>query len=195
MDEWDQTVSWRDLEQRLAETSNPRHRKLLQTVIDHSKAEAAGDVDGLMATLCADPAYHFWNDGKDWGPKGYDAVRKYYTDYVASGAGFFESRKVRIVVDDNAIVTESNFRNLISARLAERMGHRLSDSDGHYVARHRIVILWPFNAAGQLIGEDSYSSSDRTVIEPVSFEQLPAAYLAMLDKIGQPDRRHEAALA
>ena len=193
MDEWDQAVSWRDLELRLAETSDPRHRKLIQTVIDHSKAEAVGDVEGLMATLCANPRYHFWTDGKDWGPKGYDAVRKYYTDYAASGAGFFESRKVRIVVDDNGIVTESDFRNLVSGRLAERMGHRVDDPDGHYVTRHRIVLLWPFDEAGQLIGEDSYSSSDRTIIEEVPFERLPAAYLAMLDKLGMPARAPAAA--
>ena len=85
----DQSVTWRQLEERLERTANPRHRKMLQTVIDHAKAESSGDVDGLMATLGADPKYHFWSSGKDWGPKGREQVRAFYEDFVASAAGFF----------------------------------------------------------------------------------------------------------
>jgi hypothetical protein len=36
--DFDQAISWRGLEDRLARTDNPRHRKMLQTVIDHAKA-------------------------------------------------------------------------------------------------------------------------------------------------------------
>ncbi len=52
------TGGWGKLEERLR-TDNLRHRKMLQTVIDHARAESNGDVDGLMATLCDDPRYHF----------------------------------------------------------------------------------------------------------------------------------------
>ena len=74
--DFDQGICWYGLEERLERTTDARHRKMLQTVIDHAKAETRGDVDGLMATLNADPQYHFWN-GKDFGPKGADAVRAY----------------------------------------------------------------------------------------------------------------------
>ena len=56
---FDVSITWRDLEKRLECTTSPRRRHMLQTVIDHAKAEAAGSVDGLMATLSADPRYHF----------------------------------------------------------------------------------------------------------------------------------------
>ena len=50
MADWDQSVTWQDLEARLEATTNPRHRQMLQVVIDHGKAEAVGDVDALMAS-------------------------------------------------------------------------------------------------------------------------------------------------
>jgi hypothetical protein len=180
----DQSVSWRQLEERLARTTNPRHRAMLQTVIDHAKAEARGDVDGLMATLSDDPQYHFWSGGRDWGPKGPQGVRAFYEDFVASGAGFFESYKPRIVVDDENVVTESEMRGIVPGVVARARGCDIDDVDGHYLVTARTVIFWPFNEAGELIGEDSYGSSDVSDCRRVPDDELPAAYVAMLDAIG-----------
>ena len=72
--EFDQSISWQQVQERLERTTNPRHHKMLQTVVDHASAEARGDVHGLMATLSDDPQYHFWSGGRDWGPKGSAAV-------------------------------------------------------------------------------------------------------------------------
>jgi hypothetical protein len=91
MPELDQSVTWRELDARLAKTTNPRHRKTIEMVIEHGRAEAAFDVDRLMATLSPDPQYHFWGNGRDGGPRGYEAVKSYYEGFVASGGAFFES--------------------------------------------------------------------------------------------------------
>ena len=182
---FDQSITWRELEERLERTTSPRQRRMLQTVIDHAKAEAGGSVDGLMATLCADPQYHFWSSGRDWGPKGPAAVRGFYEDFVAGGEGFFESRKSRIVVDDDTVVTEIELRQLLPGAVAARRGHPIPDPDGHYLVFARTVILWPFSEAGELVGEDSYGSSDTSVFEQIPDEELPAGYVAMLGLIGK----------
>ena len=186
--DFDQAISWYGLEDKLARTTDPRHRQMLQTVIDHARAESAGDVDGLMATLGDDPQYHFWNRGKDWGPKGLDGVRKYYEDFVASGAGFFESEKVRVVVDDDNVVTESVMRQLVPGRIARQRGYDVPDIDGHYIVTARTAIFWPFDESCTLTAEDSYGSSDLSDITQVPDDELPADYVAMLDAIGQPLR-------
>jgi hypothetical protein len=177
---FDVSITWRDLEKRLERTTSPRQRRMLQTVIDHAKAEAAGSVDGLMATLSADPQYHFWSGGQDWGPKGHAAVRGFYESFVAGGEGFFESRKSRIVVDDDAVVTETELRQLVPGAVAAKRGYAVPDLSGHYVVYARTVILWPFNEAGELVGEDSYGSSDTSVFEQIPYEELPPEYVAML---------------
>jgi hypothetical protein len=188
MVDFDQAISWRGLEEKLARTENPRHRKMLQTVIDHAKAESNGDVDGLMATLCDDPQYHFWGRGNDWGPKGADGVRAYYEDFVASGAGFFESEKVRVVVDDDNVVTESVMRQLVPGRVAQMRGYDIPDIDGHYIVTARTAIFWPFDESCALVAEDSYGSSDLRDLTLVPDDELPAEYVAMLEAIGQPLR-------
>jgi hypothetical protein len=181
---FDQTISWQQLEVRLARTTNLRHRKMLQTVIDHATAEANADVDGLMATLVDDPQYHFWSGGKDWGPKGVAGVRAFYEDFVASGAGFFESYKPRIVVDDDNVVTECVMRGIVPGAVARQRGCDVPDVNGHYIVTARTVIFWPFNEDGVLIGEDSYGSSDVTDFQQIPDDELPAEYLAMLEPIG-----------
>jgi hypothetical protein len=123
---FDQSITWQQLQELLERTTSPRQRRMLQTVIAHAKAEAAGDVDGLMATLNADPRYHFWSGGQDWGPKGHAAVRGFHENFVAGREGFFESRKSRIVVDDDAVVTECELRQLVPGAVAARA--RLPDT-------------------------------------------------------------------
>jgi hypothetical protein len=184
MVDFDLSITWRSVEERLAKTTDPRHRKMLETVAEHGKAEAAGSVDGLMGTLVDDPQYHFWNGGQDYGPKGYDAVMKFYEGFVASGAGFFESYKPRIVVDDENVVTESVMRQLLPGAVAVARGYQVPDPDGHYIVRTRTVIFWPFDEDGRLIGEDSYNTSDQA-FEQVPEEELPAEYVAMLAAIGK----------
>ena len=181
--QFDQSISWQRLEERLARTTNPRHRQMLQVVIDHAKAESSGDVDGLMATLSDDPQYHFWSNGQDWGPKGRDGVRAFYESFVASGAGFFESHKARTVVDDENVVTESVMRGIVPGTVAQARGCAVEDVNGHYLVTARTAIFWPFDEDGKLIGEDSYGSSDGSV-ERVPDDELPAEYVAMLDAIG-----------
>lgn len=183
MVDWDQSVTWQDLEARLATTTNPRHRTMLQVVIDHGKAEATGDVDALIASLSADPEYRFWSQGRDVGPKGRNEIRAFYEAFVASGAGFFESRKVRIVVDDDTVVTENAMRGIVSGDLARARGYTIDDVDGHYLVTNRTVILWVFDESSALVGEDSYASSDITDIQRVPDDELPAEYLAMLDTV------------
>ena len=184
MMEMDQSITWRGLEERLDRTTNSRHRKMLETVIAHAKAETEGDVEGLMATLGNDPQYHFWSSGKDWGPKGLLQVRKFYEDFVTSAAGFFESDKVRVVVDDENLVTESVMKGIVPGVIAQQRGCNVPDVNRHYIVHARTAIFWPFDEDCVLLGEDSYGSSDVTDFEQVPNDELPTEYVRMLDAVG-----------
>ena len=170
----DQSATWRDLEVRLATTTDPRHRQMLQVVIDHGKAEAAGDVDALVDSLSADPEYRFWSQGRDVGPKGRAEIRSFYDNFVASGSEAF---------NDDTIVTENAMRGIVSGNLARTRGYAIDDLDGHYFVTNRTVILWVFDEFCALVGEDSYASTDIDDIQRVPDHQLPAAYLAMLEAL------------
>jgi hypothetical protein len=182
--DFDRSLGWKALEQRLVTTGSPRQRQILQTVIDHSKAEAAFDLDGLMATLVDDPEYHFWVAGKDHGPKGYAGVRKYYEDYVNSGGAVICSPKDRVIVDDHSLCTESTLTTLASGRIAKARGYHIDDESAHYLLHMKNTVLWSFDDAGRAFGEDAYSMYDADAFEKVAIEDLPAFYVEYLTGIG-----------
>jgi hypothetical protein len=184
---FDQSLGWLALEERQARTASARQRLLLQTVIDHVKAEVGLSVDGLMDTLVAEPRYRFWVGGRDVGPKGYDEVRAYYENFVADGGAILESVKERIVVDDDTISHEGEIRNLVSGTIAKRRGYSVPDESGHYLVRFRNVVWWSFDDAGKALGEDSYSALDLEAWEHVADDELPSCYLRYLEMIGARD--------
>lgn len=181
--DFDQGIGWRDLSARLAATDSPRHRVLLQTVIDHAKAESVGDLDALMRTLVPEPRYHFWGPRGDTGPKGYEGVRQYYRDYIAGGGAILASRKDRIVVDDWTICHEGVISTLLSWELAKRRGYAIPADEGHYLVHMRAVIFWSFDADGLAHGEDSYSTILPHDFERVADEDLPKVYVDYLESI------------
>jgi hypothetical protein len=185
--DFDQSRCWQDLEAHLERTQSPRQRRLLQVVIDHVKAEVDRNLDGLMATLVAEPNYHFWVRGKDVGPKGHDAVRSYYEAFVLGGGAVFESIKDRIVVDDQTVAHESRMRNLVSGAIAKARGYDVPDETGHYLVRFRNVVWWSFDEAGLALGEDSYTAMDPDDWERVADHDLPQCYVDYLAEIGKLD--------
>jgi hypothetical protein len=134
---FDQAKMWQAIEARLAATDNPRHRQMLEVVIEHAKAEADRSVERLMATLVDDPQYHFWVRARDVGPKGRDRVHDYYVAFATSGGAVFESPKDRIVVDDHNVVSEAEVKNYVPGTVAKARGYNVPDESGHYLVRFR----------------------------------------------------------
>ncbi|MET9216203.1 MULTISPECIES: nuclear transport factor 2 family protein [unclassified Nocardia] len=175
----DPTSTWAPLEQRLAVTTNERHRQVLGIVIEHMKAEAAPDLDGLMRTLVPEPAYHFWNAGRDIGPKGRETVHTYYSDFVASRSNVLEYELDRLVVDDDCVVTEGFLKQIYPGSYALQIGIPVDDPDADYLIVFRQLLLWPIDAEGRIEGEDSYHSGP-SEIRKLTFDELPQEYIDLV---------------
>lgn len=186
--EFDPKLTYTKYDDRLAATDDPRQRHMIEVVRAHSRAEVERSLEGLMATLVAEPEYHFWVMGKDMGPKGQAAVRAYYTDFVMSGGAVLESTLERLVVDDGAIVQDSYIRNLVPVGVARRRGYVIPEGIEHVMLTYRNCVLWPFeDGRGDeclLLGEDSYTPLDLDAWEPVADGDLPRYYLDYLAEIG-----------
>jgi len=181
---------WSALEERLERTDNPRQRQMLETVIEHVRAEVDRSLDRLMATLIANPQYHFWVGGKDVGPKGYEAVRDYYATFVASGGAVMQTPKDRIVVDDATIAYEGTISNIVPGRVAKARGYHVADVSSHYLVRFRNVVFWSFDDDGLALGEDSYTAIDPDDFEPLDRADLPEVYLEYLAELGETVEAH-----
>jgi hypothetical protein len=172
----DQFLSVRQVEERLARTEDPRQRAMLANLADHLRAEAAGDLAGLQATLADTPDYHLWADGHDYGPKGMDAVLGYYAEVVAVKRQILEFDIERIVVDHDTVVTEGWIHAINLGSVARARGWEVDDDDASYLVSQRVVIFWPFDEDGRMVGEDGYANFDRNRARKLAADELPAAY-------------------
>ena len=155
----DRTKMFRLLEERIANTTNPRHLLMLNRVLDHAKGEADLDLDLVMSTLTANPRYVAWGAAADMSPVGRQAVRDFYEQTIVQGGQFYlEFDMDRIVVDDDTIVTEGNFRSLYYGADAAKRGFPVDDPTAFYLLSLRMLIVWPFDAEGLIVGEETYSA-------------------------------------
>jgi len=175
----DPTRTWKLMEERLETLSSARHKRNLQAVIDHAKAEASGSLEDLLATLTPEPKYHFWEQGTDVGPKGREAVSQFYIGYLASRANVLEFDLKRVVVDDSCVVTEGRYRAIYPGASAIASGLPADDPSGTYLLEAHMVIMWPCDDDGLIIGEDSIASS-KPELTKLEVADLPTEYLDLV---------------
>ena len=153
--------TWEKVEQRLETETDPVRRRNLETVLRHMKAEAAGDIDGLLDTLSDDVAYHAYGTTEPMlNPVGKDEVRTFYENFVASGATRLQLDVDRLVVDRDCILTEGVMRMAYPGRTLQARGIEVDDPDAFYLFEARMATLWPFDEHGLAKGEDTYTGSD-----------------------------------
>jgi len=155
----DQHRTWKKVEERLAVESDPILRRNLETLLQHMKAEAALDMDKLMATVSENARYQNFAQGGA-GPVGKAAVQKFYEDFAAGGAEKLQHDLDRLVVDKHCILTEGVMRMAWPGTTLAAMGIEVDDPDADYLYETRMAILWPFDDDGLFIGEDSYVGGD-----------------------------------
>jgi hypothetical protein len=177
----DPSRGWRAVEERLARTSDSRHRLLLETVRDHLRAEGDADFERLLATLAPHPEYHFWVEGNGFGggPKGLAAITAHYLGLYREKRHVVEYDIERIVVDDDTVVTEGWFRQIFPGWVLRSRGADVDDPDAAYLLTMRLLLLWPCDAAGRLLGEDSYSDGvmfSKERIEKLAPSDIPETY-------------------
>jgi hypothetical protein len=159
----DPSNTWRKVEARLARETDPKRRRNLETVLAHMKAEAAGDLDGLMATITTREAPHYHAYGTDdpmLSPRGREGVRQFYTAFVASGAVKLELDVQRLVVDEDLVITEGLMKIAYPGALLRLMGHAVDDPESSYLFETRMCVIWPMDVEGKVVAEDSYTAGD-----------------------------------
>jgi len=172
---------WQILEKHLSGIRDERRRAVLGCVVDHLRAEATADFEGLLKTLAPDPQYRFWVEGSGFsgGPKGLDAVKSHYVGLYRERRHVCDWEIDRVVVDEHTAVTEGWFDQLFPGSVMRKRGVEIDAVDAVYALRMRMVIVWPVDADAKLIGEDSYingSMFSDEKIRKLPAEQIPARF-------------------
>jgi hypothetical protein len=175
--DFDPDRTWRPVQEKLDRTTDPRHRQLLEQVLAHGQGEVRGDLDMVMGTLAPNPVYRWVRQGSAEPVVGTEAVRRYYVDDIfGGGRHILEGNKDRIVVDDHTVVTEGTMRILQWGRDLVARGAPVDDPDATYLLTVRLLIVWPFDDAGKLLGEESWSQPSTSSLERVADEDVPAVF-------------------
>jgi hypothetical protein len=176
----DVTKNWRLAAERLAVETDPRRRQVLAVIVEHGQAEAAADLDRLMATVSADPRYHFWGPAGDTGPKGRAPLREYYGGLLANDCHRIEFDVDRLFVDAGGAFTEGWLRIAWPGRVLQAMGQGadvVDDPDAYYLYESRNVIIWVVDDEGKVVGEDSYNDGRGfTTLRKLDPAELPEPY-------------------
>ncbi|MFN3231171.1 MAG: nuclear transport factor 2 family protein [Alphaproteobacteria bacterium] len=160
----DPSKTWQAVEKAYEAETRPRPKQLLKEVRNHMKTEVCGDLDGLMATLTAEPQYHMWGTGPENGPKGREAVYAFYSQMIDGGGNLFEFNVERIFADDNGVITEGTLRNaypgeaILAAGITEVNGEPV-DAAAKYCGTAHLLTVWPADPDGKLVGEDIFFGS------------------------------------
>jgi hypothetical protein len=95
-----------------------------------------------------------------------------------------ESKKNRVVVSDDEVVTEGTFRQILTADAAKASGFVAADSEesSHYLLSARSIVIWEFDEDGKAKGEDRYVFNHKIVALPES--ALPPNYPARFRTAG-----------
>ena len=174
--------SWLPLEARAARETDPRVRTLLTAVRDHMEHEIRGNLPELMATLSAEPVYHFWNPAGSFTLRGREAVTGFYASMIAGAGNQFEVVVEKIVADHGSVITEGQVKQLQTGKALLAAGR--SEAGGVAVAPDelfltcaQLITVWPGDPDGKLVGEDIYFGEDAlATARRISREDLPAGF-------------------
>jgi SnoaL-like domain len=134
-------------------------------VRDHMEHEIRGDLPALMATLSAEPVYHFWNPAGSFALEGREAVTSFYTSMIAAGGNQFEVVVEKIVADRANVITEGQVKQVqtgaaLLAAGRKEVGGAAVKPDDLFLTCAQLVTVWPGDADGKLVGEDIYFGQD-----------------------------------
>ena len=176
----DPHASWKPLREHAETLSNTRQKQLVNEVANHMEAEIKGQLEPLMATLTAEPVYHFWRvSDVNMVLNGYEEVSNFYSNMFLTGGEQFEVVVEKIIVDDQGVITEGQVKQVYSKEALKTMGltaENFSELEEHdlWLTNTQLITVWPADPDAKLIGEDIYFGEDpMKTLTPIKREEIP----------------------
>jgi hypothetical protein len=165
-------------------TENPRHRYLLEAYDRHRNLEHAGRFEEIFAPemTVEHPVYRFNMAGQP--PmvlEGREQVEPLYEFWSQTNQSIFYNESETIAVGDWMVVsTMVGYQQTLGAALAAAGVE--AEEDAMYLVRGRVVMMWPYDERGRLVGENvwEYDESEHDLIKLASDEILTTARAAEL---------------
>ena len=146
------------VEKALEQTTNPRHRYLLQAYLRHRYLESAGRWEEILEpSLSVDkPLYRFDLAGRDrFELTDKDQVGMVYKHWTDTDQCVFYVEDETVAVGDHLIVGRGiGYQQTLGAELPPDSGVADVDPTAMYLTKSAICMIWPYDDQCRLIGED-----------------------------------------
>lgn len=174
----DQTLTYKDIGELRDATTNPRHKLMLERLYQHSRGEVEEDLEAVLATLAPNPVYKVQSQGPEMNPAGLENVRKFYVEQIfGKGRHILESTKERIIVADDAIITEGVVKIVMWGRdLIEQGNPGADDPDGTYLLTYNSLIIWPYDEEARILGEESWAYYPPNCLTRIDLKDAPEGF-------------------
>lgn len=144
------------VEKALMNTTNPRHRYLLQAYLRHRYLESAGRWQEILdpALTVDKPFYRFHLAGREpFTLTGKEQVGMLYGHWTATNQCIFYVEDEDVAVGDHMVVGRGiGYQQTLGSELAAS-GMDV-DPTAMYLKKSQIMMLWPYDDQCRLLGED-----------------------------------------
>jgi len=149
------------VEKVLAATTDPRHRYMLQAYLRHRYLESAGRYEDIFdpQLTVERPYYRFAVNGQRFDLEGRDQVEMVYKHWTDTDQCVFYVEDETVAVGDNLIVGRGiGYQQTLGSELVAAGVD--ADPAAMYLTRSAIVMIWPYDGQGRLVGEDVWEFDD-----------------------------------
>lgn len=166
------TNMFASLEKQIADTDNPKHRRILKNYRLHGLLEVAGRYEELLAPdkTVEEPVYRLHEGGASLVLNGMAEVRAFYESLTAANALVMWVNEQDIAVGDHGFSGEVEFlgfmpRTMVRESVFDRI-EAGENPDDMVLLKRTLAFVWPYDEQQRLIGEHVYEDhASREIIE------------------------------
>jgi hypothetical protein len=150
----------RAVDELLATTTSPRHRQILENYRRHVILEICGEWEAIMdpEMTVEHPTYYLNVAGRMGTVLEGDMVREFYAGLTAASATIILAENERLMVSDWGFTSDSVFNSYSTGQALQARGVPVGNPDGYYILKQGIVMVWPYDESGRMIGEHVYEN-------------------------------------
>jgi hypothetical protein len=151
----------------LAETENPRHRKILMNFRRHAMLEVSGRWKEILVPemMTAEPVYRINEGGRSFQLVGMGEIGAFYASIADRGLNVFGPIDEVMAVADWGLAIESFFGHHVPGRILAEQGEDVDDLDAVYQVTHYVSSFWPYDEHCLLTGEHIYEDGSSRRVE------------------------------
>ena len=150
------------VEKVLEQTTNPRHRYLLQAYLRHRYLESAGRYKEILEPelTVERPVYRFSLAGQpNLKLEGLEQVEMLYRHWTDTDQCVFYIEDELVAVGDHVVMGRgTSYQQTLGSALVERGID--ADPGAMYLTKSQIAMIWPYDDRCRLIGEDVWEFDD-----------------------------------